>query len=141
MYRKTATNGETCFVLCAFLNGRCVFRFRLRPTCTTENLIRLRNSSANEKHKTLTKHVLYSHRGNMWTDRRRSFRLLASALFLILRSVEWQFVTDVSGQTIGSLLKNTGPTGCPKTSVTNYRSTSRKIPEEGRSRFLPYFEE
>ena len=29
-----------------------------------------------------------------------------------------------------------GPTGCPKTSVTNYQSTLRNIPEERRSQLL-----
>jgi len=64
-----------------FLNGCSVLKFRLRLTCTTENQIRLRNSGADDKHKMLTEHVLYFRRGNMWTDRRRSFRLLTSALF------------------------------------------------------------
>ena len=29
-----------------------------------------------------------------------------------------------------------GPTGCPETSVTNYQSTLRNVPEEGRSKRL-----
>jgi hypothetical protein len=46
---------------------------------------------------------------------------------VILHSVEWKFDTDVSGQ--WSSLKM-GPIGCPETSLTNYHSTLRKIPEE-----------
>jgi hypothetical protein len=48
-------------------------------------------------------------------------------------------VTDVSKQPIGFLYKrrswhfNMGPIGCPETSVTNYQSSLRDIPEEQRS--------
>jgi hypothetical protein len=50
--------------------------------------------------------------------------------FGILGSVQWQFLTDVSGQHIGSIFKGQG---CPKTSAINYHSTLCKIPEESRS--------
>ena len=47
-------------------------------------------------------------------------------------------VTDVSEQPIGFLYKrpwhfNMGPIGCPESSVTNYQSSLRNIPEEQRS--------
>ena len=71
--------------------------------------------------------------------------------FGILRSVEWQFLTDVSGQPVGPIFKGQavqeeflhyswtawplkiGPISCAETSVPNYHSTLRKIPEERRS--------
>ena len=48
-------------------------------------------------------------------------------------------VTDVSLQPIGPIFKGQaplkmGPIGCYETSVTNYRSTLRNIPEEQRLR-------
>ena len=59
---------------------------------------------------------------------------------MILRSVEWQFLTDVLGQTINPISKvqevkdlKIGPIGCPETSVRNYHYTVRKIPEGRRS--------
>jgi len=54
----------------------------------------------------------------------------------ILRSVEWQFLTDVPGQPVGPIFAlNMGPIGCPATSVPNCHSTLRKIPKERRSHF------
>ena len=61
----------------------------------------------------------------------------------MLRSVDWQLVTDVSGQRICPILKGQavqegcltleyGPVCCPETSVTKYHSTLRKSPEERR---------
>ena len=68
----------------------------------------------------------------------------------VLRSLDWWFVTDVSGQPIGPIFKDQAvqffssswtvlhlkvvPIGCPETLVTNYQSMLRKIPEERRSR-------
>ena len=43
----------------------------------------------------------------------------------LLRKVDWQFVTDISG-----------PIGCPETSVANYQSALRNIPEERRFHLL-----
>ena len=40
-------------------------------------------------------------------------------------------LTDVCSWT--ALPLKTGPTGCPETSVNNYHSTSRNIPQEGTS--------
>jgi hypothetical protein len=71
----------------------------------------------------------------------------------ILRSVEWQFCTEVSGQPIGPIFTGQdfqkeslscwiswplkmGPIGCPETSVQNYQSTLRNIPEERRSQIV-----
>jgi hypothetical protein len=58
----------------------------------------------------------------------------------ILCSVDWQLVTEVSGQTFGPSFKshttwplNMGQIGCPETSVTTYLSQLRNIPEEQRS--------
>jgi hypothetical protein len=54
----------------------------------------------------------------------------------ILRSVELQSRTDVSGQHIGLILKGLlkmEPTGCPETSVRDYNPTLRKISEERKS--------
>jgi len=45
------------------------------------------------------------------------------ATFFILRSAEWWFHTDVSGQPIGPILKE--PIVCPETSVHNHHSTLR----------------
>jgi hypothetical protein len=52
----------------------------------------------------------------------------------MLRSVEWWFCTDVSGQRIGPVfkgqeaqVKKMGLIGCPETSVQNYRSTLRGL--------------
>ena len=50
--------------------------------------------------------------------------------FLILRSSEWQFRTEVSGQLISPIIKRMIPIICAKTSCTNYRSTLPKIPEK-----------
>jgi hypothetical protein len=49
----------------------------------------------------------------------------------MLRSVEWQLVTDVSGQPIRPIFKGQKMEliGCPKISVTNCQSTLRNIPE------------
>jgi hypothetical protein len=68
----------------------------------------------------------------------------------VLRSVDWWFVTEVSGQSIGPIFKDQAvqffsspwtvlhlkvvPISCPETSVTNYESMLRKIPEKRRSR-------
>jgi hypothetical protein len=43
----------------------------------------------------------------------------------MLRSVDWQLVTEVSGQPIGSIFK-----GLPETSATNYQYKMRNIFEE-----------
>jgi len=67
----------------------------------------------------------------------------------VLRNVIWELVAEVSGQTSGPIFKGQsiqeeilgwtawplkmGPIGCPKTSVTNKKSTFYKIPEERRS--------
>ena len=60
----------------------------------------------------------------------------------ILRSEEWQFLTDVSGQPIRPSVKGqkeipwplkTGPIRCPETSVRNYHSALPNIAEERRS--------
>jgi len=45
----------------------------------------------------------------------------------ILRSVEWQSLTDVSGQPVPWMI------GCPETSMRNCHSALRDIPEERRS--------
>ena len=69
----------------------------------------------------------------------------------MLRSVDWQLVTDVSGQRIGPILKGQavqegcltleyGPVCCPETSVTKYNSTLRKNPEERRFQTATYFD-
>jgi hypothetical protein len=60
----------------------------------------------------------------------------------MLSSVDWRLVTDVSGQVIGPINKvqgtarllKTGQIDCPETSVTNYQSMLRNIPEERISR-------
>ena len=56
---------------------------------------------------------------------------------LLLRSVDWYFVTDVSGQPIGPILNGQavliledGTDRFPETSATNYHSTLPKIPED-----------
>ena len=58
----------------------------------------------------------------------------------ILRSVRWQFLTDISGQHIGPIFKGQEiqmrPIGFPWTSVRNYHRTLRNIPEEYMSRLL-----
>ena len=58
-------------------------------------------------------------------------------LWRVLRSAEWLFLTDVSGQPIGLISKGLPlkiePTGPPETSARNYQPTLRKIPKEGRS--------
>jgi hypothetical protein len=52
------------------------------------------------------------------------------------RSFDWFLVTQVSGQAIGPIFKDQdlplkmGPIGFPETSVNNYQSTLRNIPEE-----------
>jgi hypothetical protein len=59
----------------------------------------------------------------------------------MLRSVQWQFCTDLLGQTFDSIFKsslmqkekNMGPISCPETSVRKYHSMLRKVPREGRS--------
>ena len=54
----------------------------------------------------------------------------------VLRSVDWQLVTDVSGQSIGLIFKDQPGllelwrVCYPETSVTNYKSTLRNTPEE-----------
>jgi hypothetical protein len=55
---------------------------------------------------------------------------MLSALFwdIMLRRVVF---TDVSGQLIGDIF--TGPIHCSETSVNNYHTTLRNIPEERRS--------
>ena len=65
----------------------------------------------------------------------------------ILRSVEWYFVTDNWEQLIGPFFKGLrivwpwkeGPIVYPETSVKNYQTRLRKIPEERRSLSLPPF--
>ena len=65
----------------------------------------------------------------------------------LLRSVDWLFTTDVSGQHIVPIFKGQaektaktvrhlqiGPISCPETSVREYHSTLRKSPGECRSR-------
>jgi len=65
----------------------------------------------------------------------RDFRLPARCKwdlpsFGILRSVYWQFITDVSGQPIGPIFKGSplevGSIGCSETLVRNYNSALRK---------------
>jgi hypothetical protein len=58
----------------------------------------------------------------------------------VLCYIDWQLVTDVSGQPIGSIFKSLGfmnfedgPMGCTETLVTNYQSVLCNMPEEGRS--------
>jgi hypothetical protein len=58
----------------------------------------------------------------------------------VLRSVEWQSFTDVSGERIGPIFKGQEvqeekmrPIHCPETSVKDYHSTLRYTPEESRS--------
>ena len=41
--------------------------------------------------------------------------------------------TDISGQTIGPVVLQMGPTGCPETSVSSHHSTLRKTPVERRA--------
>jgi len=60
--------------------------------------------------------------------------------FGILHIVEWLFLTDVSGQSIGPIFRGrrsrplqTGPIGCLETPIRNYRYTARKIAKESRS--------
>jgi hypothetical protein len=63
----------------------------------------------------------------------------------MLHREDWYLVTEVSGQRIGPVFKGQavglylswiawplkmGPIGCPETSVTNYQSDLRNIPEE-----------
>ena len=58
----------------------------------------------------------------------------------MLRNVEWQFHTDVSGQPVGPIFRGvsrpsqTAPIRCPKTSVHNCHSTLHCDPEERKSR-------
>ena len=53
---------------------------------------------------------------------------------MVLRSVDWQLFTDVSGQHIGPIFTLEGEVvDCPETSINKYQSTLRKVPEEGRS--------
>jgi len=42
-------------------------------------------------------------------------------------------VTDISGQNIGPIFLQMGPTGCPETSVNSYHSTLRETPVERRA--------
>jgi len=64
----------------------------------------------------------------------------------MLLNIEWQLVTDVSGPPLGSFFKgqavghswnarllNIGLIGLPETTVTNYQSKLRNIPEQRRS--------
>jgi len=56
----------------------------------------------------------------------------------MLRSVEYVFLTDVSGQFIGPICKGKeveegGTDRCPETSVRSYHYTLPNIPEELRS--------
>ena len=57
---------------------------------------------------------------------------------MILRSIEWLFRTDVSGQPIDPIFKvqaltlKMGPISCSETSVRNHHSTLRNIPKERR---------
>jgi hypothetical protein len=56
----------------------------------------------------------------------------------MLRSVDWWLLADVSEQPIGPIFNGQtvlkmGQIGCPETSVTNYQSTLRNIPEERRT--------
>jgi hypothetical protein len=48
----------------------------------------------------------------------------------VLGSVDWWLVTDVSGQTIGSVIKDQA---VRELWVTNYDSNLRKVPEERKS--------
>jgi len=53
----------------------------------------------------------------------------------LLRRELWQFLTDVSGQNIGPIFRNSwplkmGPRGCPETSVGNCHYSLRNSPEE-----------
>jgi hypothetical protein len=67
--------------------------------------------------------------------------------FWILRSVKWQFPSDVSGKTYQSILEQywtpcllrVVPIGCPETSVWNYQSALRKISKQGRSELRKLF--
>jgi hypothetical protein len=57
----------------------------------------------------------------------------------MLRSVDWQLVTDISGQLTGLIRKDQAELLDPwrvcytETSVTNYQSTVRNTPEQRRS--------
>jgi len=61
----------------------------------------------------------------------------------MLRSVDWELTTNVSGQPTDNIFKcqaawllKMGPISCcPETSVTNYQSTLSNIREERRSHF------
>ena len=71
------------------------------------------------------------------------FRRGVTALrsFRILRGVDWEFVTDVSGQRVGPIFKRTALVcltleGGRDKSVTKYQSTLRKTAEQRRS--VPY---
>jgi hypothetical protein len=75
---------------------------------------------------------------------------MKTAPFRLLCRVYWKFLTDVSEQLIGPMLKGlkskgwtldswpfkTGPTGCPATSVRNYQYTLCNSPEERSSHLL-----
>jgi hypothetical protein len=60
----------------------------------------------------------------------------------MLRSVEWQSFTDISGQPLGPIFKEQEVTWrcdryvAPETSVKDYHSTLRNIAEDGRSHQL-----
>jgi hypothetical protein len=55
----------------------------------------------------------------------------------MLRSVEWYFCTDVSGQPIVPIFKmKMEKMGCTETSVQKYHTTLRNIPEERKSQFI-----
>jgi hypothetical protein len=69
----------------------------------------------------------------------------------MLRCVDWELVKDVLGQPIGTIFKGqaiqkeldcfdrltieNGTDGSSETSVTNYQSTLRNIPEERKPNF------
>ena len=62
----------------------------------------------------------------------------------MFRSVDWQLVADVMGQHILQVWSGSPAWSlkmksicCPETSLTNYQSTLRKIPEKEKISFAP----
>jgi hypothetical protein len=67
-------------------------------------------------------------------------------LFWDVTQVDWKFITYILGQPINPIIKGQAPsplkmepTDCPETSVTNYQSALRNIPEEHRSQTWSFF--
>jgi hypothetical protein len=67
------------------------------------------------------------------------WRIPGPALFWDVSSLDQYLFTDISGQHIGPLFKGRVQffLGCSDTSVNNYQSTLRNIPEECRSHAAP----